>query len=237
MNCIIIDDDAAARYILSNLCKKIKYLKIEKEFDSAIKAFQFLKTNKVDFILLDVHMPKLNGYEFINKLNNPPKIILTTIDRESAIKAFEYKCIVDYLGKPFKFSRLVKAIEKVARIIAISKNLEKENPTTSNYKNNHLFIKINRSLIKIPLSDICFLKAHNKGVEIHTENEVLIARYSLVKISEKLPESMFFKVSQSSVINISKIANIQNGNVLVNGFTIPVSRLYKSELMKRINIC
>lgn len=240
MKCIIIDDESTARFILKNLCKKIKNLKIEKEFENAYSALPFLESNKVDLILLDIHMPKLNGYEFINKLENPPKIILTTIDRESAIKAFEYSCIVDYIGKPFKFTRFLKAIDKVKKQTQLPKTLQKTElnySTNKNINNTSFFVNVNRKLTKIEFKEIYFIRTYKKGIEITTENKTYIVRLSLQIISQKLPETIFFRINQSCVINIFKIINIENGNVFIKGNRIPVSRQHKAELLRILNLC
>ena len=120
MNCIIIDDEEVSRNITLKLSSKIKNLNVVKAFDNAIDALKFLNKNKVDFIFLDIHMSQLSGFEFIENLKTPTKIVLTTADRDLAIKAYEYNCIVDYLGKPYNFPRFAIALEKVKRAIKIS---------------------------------------------------------------------------------------------------------------------
>ena len=100
MNCIIIDDEAIGRAIISQLCSNVASLNLLEEFSNAIQAIKYLNQNQVDLILLDIHMPDFTGFDFIETLKNPPKIILTTSDSNFAIQAFEYDCIIDYLVKP-----------------------------------------------------------------------------------------------------------------------------------------
>lgn len=114
MNCIIIDDDAAARLIVSKLCNNHPQLTVVEEFSNAIEAIKFLNSNEVDVIFLDIHMPTFSGFDFIQTLKNPPKIILTTSDRNFALEAFEYPSVVDYLVKPIEQARFEKAIQKLA---------------------------------------------------------------------------------------------------------------------------
>ena len=90
MNCIIIDDEATARAIINQLCSTVDSLNVLEEFPSAIHAIKYLNQNDVDLIFLDIHMPDFTGFDFIETIKNPPKIILTTSDSNFAIQAFEY---------------------------------------------------------------------------------------------------------------------------------------------------
>ena len=114
MDCIIIDDDATARLIVSKLCNKVSSLTVLEEFSNAIEAIKYLNTNEVDVIFLDIHMPTFSGFDFIQTLKNPPKIILTTSDKNFALEAFEYPSVVDYLLKPIQQARFEKAVQKLA---------------------------------------------------------------------------------------------------------------------------
>ncbi len=86
MNCIIIDDEATARVIIGQLCSNIESLNVLEEFPNAIQAIKYLNQNEVDLIFLDIHMPDFTGFDFIETLKNPPKIILTTSDANFAIQ-------------------------------------------------------------------------------------------------------------------------------------------------------
>ena len=123
MNCIIIDDEATARVIISQLCSNVPSLNVLEDFPNAMQAIKYLNQNEVDLIFLDIHMPDFTGFDFIETLKNPPKIILTTSDPNFAIQAFEYDCIVDYLVKPITQERFQKAIDKAE---ASSKQLHKQ---------------------------------------------------------------------------------------------------------------
>ena len=114
MNCIIIDDEATARAIIGQLCSNVKELTILEEFPNAIQAVKYLNQNEIDLVFLDIHMPDFTGFDFIETLKNPPKIILTTSDSNFAIQAFEYDCIIDYLVKPIAPERFLKATQKAS---------------------------------------------------------------------------------------------------------------------------
>ena len=113
MNCIIIDDDKTARQLIKQLILKTKGMLLIDEFSSAIDAIKYLNANDVDLIFLDIHMPTFSGFDFIQTLKSPPKIILTTSDKDFAIQAFEYDCVVDYIVKPITKERFKKSLNKI----------------------------------------------------------------------------------------------------------------------------
>ena len=108
-----MDDEAASRAIIAHLVDQVPSLELMGQFSHAIEAIKFLNKNEVDLVFLDIHMPDFTGFDFIDTLKEPPAIVLTTSDRNFAIEAFEYSCIVDYLVKPVELSRFQKAVDKV----------------------------------------------------------------------------------------------------------------------------
>ena len=115
MKCIIVDDELTARSRIAKLCSDVNDLIVVEEFPNAIQAIKYHNQNEVYLIFLDIHMPDFTGFDFIETIKNPPKIILTTSDSNFAINAFEYDCIVDYLVKPISHDRFKKAITKAKK--------------------------------------------------------------------------------------------------------------------------
>jgi two-component system response regulator LytT len=147
MNCIIIDDDATARLIISQLCEKSEWINVLAEFSSAINAIKYLNSNTVDLVYLDIHMPTFSGFDFIQTLKDPPKIILTTSDKNLALEAFEYKSVIDYLVKPISKERFNKSLEKL-KIFSI----EEENASLESKKlSDYMYVNVDKRLVKIYL--------------------------------------------------------------------------------------
>ena len=235
MNCIIIDDEATARAIISQLCSNIPELNVLEEFPNAIQAIKYLNQNEVDLIFLDIHMPDFTGFDFIETLKNPPKTILTTSDANFAIQAFEYDCIVDYLVKPIGLERFTKAIEKAKSVNSVSSGSNDTNKveTTSG---NDLYVNIDRRLIKIDIPSIYLVEAKGDYIHVKTEEKNYTVHSTLKKIEEKLPDNLFLKVHRSYIINVDKIIDIEDNSVLIKKDVIPVSRSNRPELMKRLNL-
>lgn len=237
MNCIIVDDEATARVIVQQLCKGIDNLNVIEEFSNAMQAIKFLNQNEIDLIFLDIHMPDFTGFDFIQTLKNPPKVILTTSDKNLAIEAFEYDCIVDYLVKPIALPRFEKAMQKAEKF-NVPKNQPKEYAEKEETKNeeNQLYINIDRRLIKIDLPSIYLIEAKGDYILVKTDTKNYTVHSTLKKIEDKLPDDLFLKVHRSYVINIKKIIDIEDNSVLIAKDVIPVSRSNRPELMKRLNL-
>lgn len=237
MNCIIIDDEEMARAIIAQFISQHTDLVIVNEFSNAIGAIKYLNQNEIDLIFLDIHMPDFTGFDFIQTIKNPPKIILVTSDKNFAIEAFEYECIVDYLVKPITQDRFLKAIQKANAVKLESAPKEvKETKTKEEDNKNEFYVNIDRRLIKIEIPLVTIVEAKGDYIHIKTENKNYIVHSTLKKIEDKLPTDLFLKVHRSFIINTKKIIDIEDNSVLIGKDVIPVSRSNRPELMKRLNL-
>ncbi|MGY6650024.1 LytR/AlgR family response regulator transcription factor [Wenyingzhuangia sp. IMCC45574] len=257
MNCIIIDDEATSRLVIRRLCGHEESLHVLEEFPNAIQAIKFLNQNQVDLIFLDIHMPDFTGFDFIQTIKNPPQVILITSDRNFAIDAFEYDCIVDYIVKPLELPRFLKAIQKVAKVKKVNPVQEKPNEAllsnsipvdkessaialdaTSKQEetDNELYVNIDRRLVKINIPSIYLIEAKGDYIQIKTEEKNYIVHSTMKKIESKLPGDLFLKIHRSYIINTKMIIDIEDNSVLIKKDVVPVSRSNRPELMKRLNL-
>jgi DNA-binding LytR/AlgR family response regulator len=245
MNCIIVDDEALARAIITQMISKDDELQLTQEFGNAMQALKYLNQNSdsTDIIFLDIHMPDFTGFDFIQTLKNPPCIILITSDKNFATEAFEYDCIVDYLVKPITEERFLKAVRKAksqktmaiaapAAVSASNAHAEEKTQDTA----TEFYVNIDRRLIKIDIPSINIIEAKGDYIHIKTEGKNYIVHSTLKKIEEKLPPSLFLKVHRTYIINTKKIVDIEDNSVLIGKDVIPVSRANRPELMKRLNM-
>nr|WP_299074156.1 LytTR family DNA-binding domain-containing protein [uncultured Allomuricauda sp.] len=235
MRCIIVDDESSARAIIAELCKIIPEMEVVAELPDALEALKFLKHTPVDLIFLDIHMPKLTGVDFIETVNNPPKIVLTTSDKDFAIEAYKYEFIVDYLVKPITPERFQKCVQRLEKTF---EKIQQEHPETvmSQNEDEDLYINIDRRLIKLKFMDILLIEAHGDYIEIQTQKNRYRVHSTLKKIKEKLPESRFLQIHRSFIINFTQIIDIQDNSVLIERNVIPISRSNRPELMQRLNL-
>ncbi|VXB21642.1 DNA-binding response regulator [Flavobacterium sp. 9AF] len=235
MNCIIIDDEEMARAIIAQMISKYKELSLVGDFSNAMQAIKFLNQNEIDLIFLDIHMPDFTGFDFIQTIKNPPKIILITSDKNFAIEAFEYDCIVDYLVKPLTEERFQKAIHKASSSHIVSKQITTETNMPEDSA-TEFYVNIDRRLIKIEFESVSIVEAKGDYIHIKTDQKNYIVHSTLKKIEDKLPHNLFLKVHRSFIINTHKIIDIEDNSVLIGKEVIPVSRSNRPELMKRLNL-
>lgn len=232
IKCIIVDDEKLAREVLSILILKSEKLVLLEQFSNAIDAIKYLNANRVDLIFLDIHMPNFSGFDFVQTIKNPPKVILVTIDKNFALEAFNYNCIADYLIKPIVEERFTKAINRIS--------IKRENSfmslNSSDASVKEIYVNIDKRLIKIEISSINFIQANGDYILIKTEGTNYTVHTTLKKIEDKLPKTSFLKIHRSYVINVNKIIDIQDSTVLIGKDLIPVSKNNRPILMESINL-
>ncbi|MDA8728664.1 LytTR family DNA-binding domain-containing protein [Flavicella sp.] len=234
MKSILIDDEVMALEILKKLCSKVKELEVVATFSNAIDAIKYLNSNQVDLIFLDIHMPDFSGFDFVKTLKNPTNVIVTTSEKDFALEAFEHDFIIDFLVKPLSKSRFIKAIQKT--------KIQKEIPKLKNDFSEEntlldvLYANVNRRLIKIDIPSINLVEANGDYINVKTSKKNYVIHSTLKKIENKLPSNLFVKVHRSYLINIKKIVDIQDNSVLIEKEIIPVSRINKPELLRRLNL-
>ena len=231
MKCIIIDDEQMSREILSIMISNTIGLHLVEQFSNAIDAIKYLNQNEVDLIFLDIHMPNFSGFDFIQTIKNPPKVILVTTDKNFAIDAFNYDCIADYLVKPIDNNRFISAIKRINAKTKDTKPLE-----TVGLSTKEIYVNIDKRLIKIDLLSINNIQANGDYICIKTEGQNYVVHTTLKKIEQKLPKPLFLKIHRSHIINVNKIIDIQDNSVLINKEVIPISKKNKEELMRHLNL-
>lgn len=227
---LIIDDEHIAHDIIKGYCDLLPNLEFTKNCYDAIEALQYLNTNTVDLIFLDINMPKLKGFDFLKSLQNPPKIIVTTAYREYAIEGFELN-VVDYLLKPFSFERFVKAIQKT----------QKKEPGVPNKECNEInkkesiFIKSDKQLVQVKLSHILYVEANGNYCKVITVSETVITRSKISDFAEKLPKNRFLQVHKSFIVAKKQITSIEGNRIKIGINIIPIGKIYRNSLAILLN--
>ena len=227
MKVIIVDDDVTSCSSLEYLCSKVQEIEIVGVYNDAISAINFLKNNKVDLILLDVEMPEFSGLDLVKTIPNLPYIIFTTGQKEYAADAFEYD-VVDFITKPITLPRLSKSIDKVLKLLK-SENL-------SFKESDFIFIKSEGRFVKLNIDDVLYIETLGDYVVFNLEDQKKHIVYSSLKaMDQKLSNPLFVKVHRSFIVNISKIVDIEENNLVIENKVIPISRAHKQDLMVKIN--
>ena len=221
LNCIIIDDEPLAREGLSNYCIDISFLNVIGVCKNALQANEMLHKNKVDLIFLDINMPLITGLDWLKTLRVSPLVIMTTAYPEYALESFEYE-VIDYLVKPISFERFLQAANKAYRLVYVSED------------NNVFFVKSDKSLKKVNVSDILFLEAMQNYVKIVTNEETIITHSTLKQLHENLSENNFIQTHKSFLVAKQHIEEIMGNQIRIGEFTVPISVRMKKEVLSKI---
>ncbi len=216
---IIVDDETASHNIIKDYTSNISYLSHQKSCYNSFEAIDYLNSNTIDLIFLDINMPKLSGFDFLKTLSNPPRIIVTTAHKEFALEGYELN-IDDYLLKPFSFQRFIIATNKVSGIIKQLRNVD----TSS------IFLKDNKKHHQVKLNNILFTEAYGNYVKIHLDDKMIITHQTLSSLEELLPKNEFIKVHKSFIIAKNKIVLIEGNLIHINQHKIPVGKMFRQNI-------
>lgn len=226
MKAIVIDDEPMARQGIEILVAQIPYIELIGSFSNPIAAQEFiLSTPELDLIFLDVEMPVMPGVEYLKAM--PPKcqVILTTAYQQYALEAFELD-VLDYLLKPIRLDRFVKAVSKAKEIIELQKH-EIEIDSSDTF----IFIKSDRKFIKLELKDITYIKGLKDYVIIHTIDTKYMTAMNVSTILKQLPADMFTRVSKSYIINVDRVTTIDVDTITLGEIEIPLGNAYKEKFL------
>jgi|JI10StandDraft_1071094.scaffolds.fasta_scaffold09000_3 DNA-binding LytR/AlgR family response regulator len=229
LDCLIVEDDPAAQLLLRTMIDKTQALSLKKITDNALEAIEYLKTETVDLIFLDMEMPGLSGLQFIDLLTHKPYIIIVSGEQKYALDAFKYN-VADYLLKPVTdYGRFMQAVLKVQGL--------KENQTQKgSSENSQLFVKVDSMLHSLAVESILWLEASSDYVKIHTDKKTMLVLSTMKSLEEKLPPNQFVRVHRSFIVNIKHIENIDHANLQIGSKIIPVSANYRALLMEKIRV-
>lgn len=226
LSCVIVDDSSVQRMIVNKLVSNHQNLKLVGEFSNAIDTKNFLSYNNVDLLFLDVEMPVLNGFEFLDILTTKPQVVFITSKPEYALKAFDYAA-TDYIQKPItalRFDESVKkAVHKQAHLIEVT------------FENNeYIFIKCNLKKVKVFTSRIKYVEAYGDYVKVITDDSSHLVLSTMKAFENDLPQDKFIRVHKSFIVNLNKIDKFSCKFIEIGTTKIPLSRTKKEELQKAI---
>ncbi|HMG67067.1 MAG TPA: response regulator, partial [Chitinophagaceae bacterium] len=229
---IIIDDEPLARSIVKEYLQKYTELEMVQECNDGFEGLKAIQQHQPDLIFLDIQMPKINGFEMLELIDQPPAVIFTTAFDEFAIKAFEAHAI-DYLLKPFNQERFDKAIQKWKEQVAGSqKNTNEllETASQSPAQSLRIVVKTGSKIKIIPVHDVYYLEAADDYVKVFTQEGSFLKNKTMSHFEKTLDPQQFVRSHRSYIVNVQQITRIdpyEKDNhiaILKSGGRVPVSR-------------
>ena len=224
---LIIDDEFIAHDIIKGYCDLLPNMQLEKHCYDAIEAIDFLNSNSVDLIFLDLNMPKLKGFDFLKILENPPKVIVTTAYKEFALEGYELD-ITDYLLKPFSFERFLKAVNKATKT-ASNKQMIIPSIKTEN-TSERIFFHSNKKHIQVEVSNILYIEADGNYSKIVLTTEIISIREKVSDILKMLANTNFVRVHKSFAVAKQHIKSIEGNRIYIKDHIIPIGKMYKIQV-------
>lgn len=230
--CIVIDDEPLGRSVIETFVKEIPYLELSASFEDPVEALAYLHNNAVDIVFSDIQMPKISGMELLRSLVYPPVMIFITAHRDFALDGFEAG-VTDYLVKPVRFDRFLKAVSRAKEKISLSQVATIQ----QQIHNDRIFIKSEGKLVKILFDEILYIEAQGDYLKIIIPSGTFTTQVTLKAMEEILNLPNFFRVQRSFILNLEAVRSI-NGNTveLTNGKSIAIALNKKEELFSLLGI-
>jgi len=244
---LLIDDEPLARMVVREYLQDFEQIEVVQECSDGFEGLKAIQQHKPDLVFLDVQMPKINGFEMLELVDDAPAIIFTTAFDEYAIKAFEAHA-VDYLLKPFSKERFAKAIEKylgqASSTNVAPKQTENLLETASHSPQQHerIVVKTGTKVKIIPVADVQYLQADDDYVSVFTQEGSFLKNKTMSFFEQTLDPRHFVRVHRSYILSVQEITRIDPYEkdshlaILKSGAKIPVSKTGYAKLKQVLGI-
>lgn len=229
MNCLIVDDEVLAQDVLALYISRVASLTLAGKCNNALQAFAVLNKEPVDLMFLDIKMPEMSGLELIKSLKSPPKIILTTAYDEYALEGYALD-VIDYLLKPIRFERFLKAVNKAQQLHNTSVRPKEIDES--------FYVRSDRKLLRINPQEVRYIESLKNYLAIYAGNQKIIIHATLAGIKEELESNPYFiQVHKSVIVNTRFVAEVGNSIIRLKDNTeLPIGANYKDGLLQGIRI-
>ncbi|MDE3214692.1 MAG: LytTR family transcriptional regulator DNA-binding domain-containing protein [Bacteroidota bacterium] len=242
MNTVIIDDEPLARNIVKEYLVPYPEIQVAAECNDGFEGMKAIMQFEPELVFLDIQMPKINGFEMLELIENPPAVIFTTAFDEYALKAFELNA-TDYLLKPFSRDRFDRAVQKfLQQPASLSPHQVVETAAQSEGQQNRVVVKEGNKIKVIPVSQIHFLEAADDYVKIVTADGHFLKKRTMAFFEESLRSHQFVRIHRSYLVNTQMITRIEPYEkeshlvLLSSGQSLPVSKPGYAKLKEVLGI-
>jgi len=228
IKCIIVEDEPLAVDVLKEYISQIPHLSLVASLENAFEAIELLRTQEVDLMFLDIHLPRLKGLDFLKSLANPPKVIITTAYHQYAVQGYEHR-VIDYLLKPIEFSRFLAAINKITNLPGSQTSQLGEVKSERPFR----FFNSERKKVKVYLDEIIYIESLKEYVKIVTATQKLVVNVQIGTITKTLPGN-FIRIHRSFVVSLPRIDSYTSQSIVAGGCELPIGRMYRELVTKSL---
>lgn len=242
---IIVDDESLARQVLREHLTVRGDVEIIAECANGFEAVKAISELQPDLILLDVQMPKLDGFEVLELVGRSVPVVFCTAYDEFAVRAFEVHA-VDYLLKPFSEERVGQAIERAKERLGQSSDHDQEQPSVplaiptgdrlraevrrDSGPAERVLIRDGSRVHVLPVGEIDFVQAQDDYVCFHVSGKEFLKEQPLAEVEATLDPARFVRVHRSYLLNVDRLARVEPLTkdsriaILKDGRRLPLSR-------------
>lgn len=242
---LIVDDEEPARRLLLEYLRAHPRWSVIAQAKNGLEAVKLTQEHRPDLLLLDVQMPKLDGFEVLGLIPPEIAVVFTTAFDEYAVRAFEVHA-VDYLLKPFSAERFAQALERVeTRLGALRSVAAPVLAQAARGPERHLerlVIRDGAEISIIPAASIDYVRGQDDYVEVFHDARSSLTQQTLQHLEASFDPGQFVRVHRSYLLNVSRVARIESWGhgsklaVLKDGRTVPVSRSGEARLRAVLGI-
>ena len=232
---LAIDDEPLALKQLAAYIKKVPFLQLVGECQSALEARELMERDVIDAIFCDINMPDLSGMDFVRQLVAPPLVVFTTAYSEYAIEGYKVNA-VDYLLKPFGMQDFLRAAMKVQEQFNLRHQNAPQQQSSPVQDDGTIFVKTDYRVVRISLADIRYIEGMSEYLKIHLEGQKpIITLLSMKKMEDYLPAN-FMRIHRSYIVNLLKIQEVNKNRVIMDADTyLPIGDLYRDAFTDYLN--
>ncbi|MBF9239618.1 response regulator transcription factor [Hymenobacter sp. BT683] len=238
LRCLLVDDEPLAHTVLRTYLDRLPGLVTwAGSCYGAVEALTLLRTTPVDVLFLDVDMPELTGLELLRALPQPPAVVLCTAHAAHAIDAFDLG-VVDYLLKPIRFERFVKAISRLQTGLTAPSALPPAAamPTASPAP-DFIFLKTDAGTERVRFADLRIVEGYGNFVKCYlASGRMLLTAETMKQMESQLPAGQFMRTHKSYLVNLSSVERLSGNVLLVGPREVPVGNTYRQEVLRQLHL-
>ncbi|CAD5262795.1 MULTISPECIES: LytTR family DNA-binding domain-containing protein [unclassified Imperialibacter] len=233
LKCVVIDDEPLARECITGYVNQVDFMDLAGEGNNPLELDKMMSAHKIDLVFLDIQTPVINGIDFLKMAKNPPMVVITTAYPSYALDGYQLD-VLDYLLKPITFGRFFKAATKAKEHQLLRGKPAVPEGGIAVQSPDHFFIKCDSKFERIYFDDILYVQALQNYVTIFTTKGKFITLLYLKNVEENLDRQSFLRVHKSFIVSIPKIQSIENNEIIIDNFRIPISRNYREQVLERV---
>ncbi len=237
---LIVDDEPLAHQLLQSYCDKVDFLEVAGHCYDGISTLNFLNSHPVDALFLDIQMPDLTGLELLDTLRRPElKVVFTTAYSEYALEGFDYDQVVDYLHKPIRLTRFLKAAERLNRQLTLERNYQRqeevEKPASEPPSTDFISLRDQKTVYRVGHREINYIQSWGNYLKFFLDDgQVKVIRGTMKEMEQTLPKKDFVRIHKSFLVNAQKVTAISGNQVVLQEIQLPLGKGYAISARKQI---